>query len=41
MTGMKIVVSENFDFQYSENFLRIRFIEIGLKIGTDIHKHII
>ena len=37
----KIVVPENFDFQYSKNFLRIRFFGIGLKIGTYLHKHII
>ena len=37
LTGMKIV-SENFEFQYSKNFLRIRFFEIGLKISTDLHK---
>ena len=41
LTGMKIVVPENFDFQYSKNFLRIRFFGIGLKIGTVLHKHII
>ena len=33
LTGMKIVVPDNFDFQYSKNFLRIKFLEIGLKIG--------
>ena len=38
---MKIVVPENCDFQYSKNFLRIRFFEIGLKIRTDLHKYII
>ena len=38
---MKIVVPKNFDFQYSKNFLRIRFFAIGLKIATDLHKHII
>ena len=31
---MKIVVPENFDSQYSKNFLRIRFFAILLKIGT-------
>ena len=41
LTGMKYVVPENFDFQYSKTFLRIRFFEIGLKNGTDFHKHII
>ena len=41
LTGMKIVTPENFDFQYSKNFQRIRFFGIGLKIGTDLHKHII
>ena len=41
LTGMKIVVPKNFDFQYSKNFPRIRFSEIVLKIGTDLHKHII
>ena len=41
LTGMKIFVLKNFDFQYSKNFLRIRFFGIGLKIGTDLHKHII
>ena len=40
-TGRKIVVPENFDFQYSRNFLRIRFFGIGLKIGTDLYKYII
>ena len=40
LTGMKIVVPENFDFQYSKNFLHIRFLGIGLRIGTDLHKHI-
>ena len=30
LTGMKVVVLENFDFQYSKNFLR-----------TDFHKYII
>ena len=39
LTGMKIVVPDNFDFQYSKNFQRIRFSGIGLKIGTDLHKH--
>ena len=38
---MKIVVPENFDFQYLKNFLRIRFFEIGLKIDTDLYEHII
>ena len=32
---MKIVVPENFNFQYLKNSLGIRFFEIGLKIGTD------
>ena len=41
LTGMKIVVPENFDFQYSKNFLRIRFFGIGLKINSDLHKYII
>ena len=41
LTDMKIVVLENFDFQYSKNFLRDRFFRIGLKIGRDLHKHII
>ena len=41
LTGIKIVIPEKFDFQYSENFLPIRFFGIGLKIGTDIQKHII
>ena len=41
LTGRKIVVPENFDFQYSKNFLRIRFFGIGLKVGTDLHKYII
>ena len=41
LTGVKIVVPENFDFQYAKNFLRIRFFGIGLKIGTDLQKHII
>ena len=31
LTAMKIVVLENFDFQYSKNFLRIRFFGIELK----------
>ena len=35
------VFPENFDFQYSKNFLRISFFGIGLKIGTDLYKHII
>ena len=34
VSSMEIVVPENFDFQYSKNFLRIRFFRIGLKIGT-------
>ena len=38
---MKTVIPENFDFQYSKNFLRIRFFEIVLKIGTNLHKHIV
>ena len=38
---MKIVVPENFDFQYSKNFLRIRFFGSGLKTEPDVHKHII
>ena len=38
---MKIVVPENFDFQYSKNFLRIRFFGIELNIGKDLYKHII
>ena len=41
LTGMKSVVPENFDFQYSKNLLRIWFFWIGLKIGRDLHKHII
>ena len=41
LTGMKIVVRENLNFEYSKNFLCIRFFGIGLKIGTDLHKHII
>ena len=41
LTAMKIVVTENFDFQYSKNFLRITFFGIGPKIGTDLLKHII
>ena len=41
LTGMKIIVPENFDFQYFKNFLCIRFFVIGLKIGTDPYKHII
>ena len=41
LTDMKIVVTENFNFLYSNNFLRIRFLGIGLKIGTDLHKYII
>ena len=40
LTTMKSVVPENFDFQCSKNFLRIRFFAIGLKIGPDLHKHI-
>ena len=28
LTGMKIVVRQNFDFQYSQNFLYIRFFGI-------------
>ena len=38
---MKIAVPENFDFQYWKNFLRIRFFEIGLKIGAELHEPII
>ena len=34
---MKIVIPENFDFQYSKNLLHIQFFGIGLKIGTDLH----
>ena len=41
LTSMEIVIPENFDFQYSKNFLRIRFFWIRLKIGTDLYKHII
>ena len=41
LTGMKIAVPENFDFQYSKNSLSIRFFRIRLKISTDLHKHII
>ena len=41
LTDMKIVVPENFDFQYSKNFLSNRFFGIGLKISTDLHKHIV
>ena len=41
LTGMKIVVSENFNFQYSKNYLCIRCFGIRLKIDTDLHKHII
>ena len=41
LIGMKIGILENFDLQYSKNFLCIRFFGIGLKIGTDLHKHII
>ena len=40
-TGRKIVVPENFDFRYSKNFLGIRFFEIGLRIGTNLHENII
>ena len=29
LTGMKIVVPENFDFQYSTTFRRIRFLGLG------------
>ena len=38
---MKMYALENFAFEYSKKVLRIRFFEIGLKIGTDLHKHII
>ena len=38
---MEIVVPENFDMQYSKNFLRVRFFGIRLKIGTNFHKYII
>ena len=38
---MKIVVPENFEYQQSKNFLCIGFFRIGLKIGTDLLKHII
>ena len=38
---MKIVVPENFVFQYLKKFLRFSFFGIVLKISTDIHKHII
>ena len=38
---MKIVSPESFDFHYSKNFLPIRFFGIGLKIGIELHKHII
>ena len=42
LTSMKIAVPENFDFQYSKNFLRIsRFLGIGLKFGTDLFNNII
>ena len=41
LTSMKIIVPENFDFQYSKNFLRIRFFGIRLQIGTYLHNHII
>ena len=41
LTGIKIVVPENFDLQYLKNFLLIKFYKIGLKIGTDLRKHII
>ena len=37
---MKIVYPENFAFQYSKNFLCIRFFGIELKMSTDLHKHI-
>ena len=40
-TGMKIIVPENFDFQYSKKFLSISFFGIGLQNGTDFHKYII
>ena len=33
LIGMKIVVPENFDFNYSKDFLLIRFSGISLKIG--------
>ena len=29
LTGTKIVVPENFDFQYSKNFLLNRFLGLG------------
>ena len=32
---------ENFDFRYLNNFLRIGFFGLGLKIGIDLRKHII
>ena len=38
---MKIVIPENFYFQYSKNFLRNRFFMIGLKNGADLHEYII
>ena len=38
---MEILFPENFNFQYSKNFVRIKFFRIGLKIGTDLHKNII
>ena len=41
LSGMKIFVPKNFDFQYSKNSLQIRFFGIGLKTDTDLHKHII
>ena len=41
LTGMKIVAAKNFDFQYSKNFLRIRFFGIWLKISIDLPRHII
>ena len=41
LTDIKIVVPENFDFQYSKYFPRIRFFGITLKIDADLRKHII
>ena len=38
LNSRKIVV---LDFQYTNNFLLIRFFVIGLKIDTDLNKNII
>ena len=41
LTGMKIIIPENFDFQYLKNVPRIRCFGIDVKIRPDLHKHII